>query len=80
MPFDYTRFSHLIAPHLVSHHEVDQLRTQALPLYRHGRVTWPALIAACRILYVGYDHYRPNTKANLLLEARGLLDALTASE
>lgn len=47
----------------------------AAPLYRDGMLTWPALIAACRVLYLGYDKYSPLTKANLMREARYVLRA-----
>jgi hypothetical protein len=47
----------------------------AAPLYRNGRLTWSALQAACRVLYAGYDDYRPESKAFLQREARHVLRA-----
>ena len=56
-------------------HEATAVARTALPLFRDGHLTWPALIAACRIFYRGYDQYRPQSKAFLLLEARFILKA-----
>ena len=50
----------------------DLLRTVE-PFYRDGQLTWKALTVACRFLYAGYDQFRPQTKANLLAEARSIL-------
>jgi hypothetical protein len=53
--------------------EARELAKQVPPLYRDGRLTWTALITACRILYRGYDRYSAQGKANLLPEARHVL-------
>lgn len=61
------------SPHIHEHSDAQQLVHTAAPLYRNGNITWSALIAACRLLYQGYDDYRPATKSDLLLEARNIL-------
>jgi hypothetical protein len=55
--------------------EAARLTAEVVPLFDHGRPTWGALTAACRILYAGYDGYQPATKATLLAEARHVLRA-----
>jgi len=60
---------------MMTRREAAAVAATALPLYRGGRCTWQALTAACRVLYAGYDGYRPETKAHLLSEARRVLRA-----
>jgi hypothetical protein len=59
--------------------EATAVAENALPLYRDGRCTWPALVAACRALYMDYDAYRPELKAYLLPKARLVLKAVEAA-
>jgi hypothetical protein len=53
--------------------EAARLVQAVAPHYRAGRLTWRALITACRFLYDGFDNYQTLNKAHLLREARAIL-------
>ncbi len=58
---------------IIDRDEAARLVHTVLPHYRAGRLTWQALITACRFLYHGFDRYQAPTKAHLLREARTIL-------
>lgn len=43
------------------------------PHYRNGRLPPTGLLAACRLLYAGFDRYEIGTKVALVREARTIL-------
>lgn len=53
--------------------EATRLVHTVVPHYRNGRLTSTGLLAACRMLYAGFDRYPLWTKAALLREARTIL-------
>jgi hypothetical protein len=53
--------------------EAARLVHTVVPHYRNGRLTSTGLLAACRLLYTGFDRYPLWTKAALLREARAIL-------
>lgn len=53
--------------------EADRLVHTIAPHYRDGRLTSTGLLAACRLLYAGFDRYDIWTKAALVREAQAIL-------
>jgi hypothetical protein len=53
--------------------EADRLVHTVAPHYRDGRLTSTGLLAACRLLYAGFNRYDIWTKAALAREARAIL-------
>ena len=53
--------------------EAARLVHTVVPHYRNGRLTSTGLLAACRLLYSGFDRYSLWTKAALVREARAIL-------
>lgn len=53
--------------------EAARLVHTVAPHYRNGRLTPIGLLAACRLLYAGFDRYEIGTQAALAREARAIL-------
>jgi hypothetical protein len=53
--------------------EAARLVHTVVPHYREGRLTSTGVLAACRLLYPGFDRYSLWTKAGLVREARAIL-------
>lgn len=58
---------------IIDRDEAARLVHTVAPHYRNGRLNPTGLLAACRLLYAGFDRYAIGTKAALVREVRAIL-------